>query len=77
MTCIDGDLRVCVYGVESPDSLLGPQRPVEGQIFFLFFEQQVSEDAKSENRGVLQSEINKKRQKKRKLVEISNTPTLR
>ncbi len=47
---------------DGPDSLLGQQS--QGEAVFLFFsEQQVSDDAKSEDRGVLQSERDNKRGK--------------
>lgn len=67
MTCIDDDLlvsQVCVCDAEGPHSLFGLQSPVKGQslgcffvVFFcLFFfsrpfEQQVSQDSKSEDRS--------------------------
>lgn len=65
MTCIDGDLlvsQVCVCDAEGPHSLFGLQSPVKGQslgffvvfsvcFFSLPFEQQVSQDAKSEDRS--------------------------
>lgn len=55
---------VCVRVAEGPDSLLGPLSPSEGQRwFFFYFEQQVGEDAKSKDTGVLQSERDDKREK--------------
>lgn len=54
-----GFVFVCVSAADGPDSLLGPQSPGEADFFFIlfsvFFEQQVCKDAKSEDRGVLQS----------------------
>ena len=77
-TCIDGDLLVsqvcvcvCVRVVaEGPDSLLGPQCPVEGQSFFCLFSSSRSMKTPSRrSRGVLQSERDDKNVK-RKLVNL-------
>lgn len=63
-TCVH--VFVCRAG-----SLLGPQCPVEVLSCWGFFEQQVGEDGKSEDRRILQSERDDKRER-RELVKILN-----